>query len=359
MRGNQRIGPSNLNPVRTGLSRSIALELFLIRLISRRDQVKSSMDTQCYLLAHRLALLMAVVICQRVQAEDNFGAPAEAQVERLVVQPVVFREVMGFAIARVISPAHPIDALVYDTDKESGHQQVELMLGHKVDELSTEYGLTEAQEAKLKLAAKTETRRFHYEVDEIRRQFAAAQDQQNVIQTLTSEAHSLRKKRFALFGTDSLFAKVARRMVTDEQVAKREAALSERSRLRHRSNIEGAIRNIELHVVLQIPQHEALVEFMIKEIPPPREETEYDGAVVGYQLARLPESQVKAIFTEDQWIVVRKCLHDFDQMGTHLATEGKIPFVLRRFKKANQDTSNEVSPADATRPESQSVAGGL
>ena len=317
------------------------------------------MDTKCYLLAHRLALLMAVVVCQRVQAEDNFEAPAEAQVERLVVQPVVIREVVRFGRVRVISQVHRIDQLVYDAEKESGHQQVDLMLRQKVNELSSEYGLTETQLAKLKLAGEMEARRFHYEVDETRRQYDVAQDQPNVIQTLQLDALSLRKKRIALFGTSSLLAKVARRMITDEQVAKREAALQERLRLRHRSNIEGAIRDIERRVVLQIPQHEALVEFMIKEIHPPREETDYDEAVVRYQLARLPEGQFKPIFTEDQWIVVRECLHDFDKIGTHLASEGKIPFVLRRSRKADQDSINEESPADATRPESQSVAGGF
>ena len=345
--------------MRTGRSPSIDRERFSIRLTSRRAQVKSSMDPKYYLLAHRLTLLMTVAVCQRVGAQDNLGVPGKGLVKRLVAQPVVVDGVIHFKMVRAISQVHRIDELVYDAEKESGHQQIDLMLRQKLYELSTEYGLTETQQAKLKLAGKAEARRLHYEVDELRRQFDAAQNRPDVTQTLKLDALSLRKKRIAMFGTDSLLAKVARRMITDEQVAQREAVLRERLRLRHRSNIEGAIRDIERRVVLQIPQHEALVEFMIKEIPPPREETDYDEAVVRFQLARLPESHVKAIFTEDQWVVVRKCLHDFDQMGTHLTTEGKIPVVLRRSKQSNQDNNNEDSPADATRPESPSVAGGF
>ena len=345
--------------MRTGRSPSIDREWFPIRLTTRRAQVKSSMDPKYYLLAHRWTLLVTVAVSQRVGAEDNLGVPGKGLVKRLVAQPVVVDGVIHFKMVRVTSQVHRIDELVYDAEKESGHQQIDLMLRQKLYELTSEYGLTETQQAKLKLAGKAEAQRLHYEVDELRRQFDAAQNRPDVTQTLKLDALSLRKKRIAMFGTDSLLTKVARRMITDEQVAQREAVLRERLRLRHRSNIEGAIRDIERRVVLQIPQHEALVEFMIKEIPPPQEETDYDEAVVRYQLARLPESYLKAIFTEDQWIVVRECLHDFDQMGTQLTTEGKIPVVLRRSKQANQDDSHEDSPADATRPESPSVAGGL
>ena len=114
------------------------------------------------------------------------------------------------------------------------------------------------------------------------------------------------------------------RTVTGEQLSKHRAALDDRLRLRHRSNIEGAIRDIERHVVIKIPQQEALVELLISEIPPPKSSHDYDETLVKYQLSRIPEQKLRPIFDEDQWPQVRQALDGFHELEAALAQQGLI-----------------------------------
>ena len=93
----------------------------------------------------------------------------------------------------------------------------------------------------------------------------------------------------------------------------------------HRSNIEGAVREIERHVVLQIPQQEALVDLLLCELQPPKSGGDFDPLVVEFQCSQLPEESLKPLFDEDQWPKVRKALDGFRKFAPLLKQHGLIP----------------------------------
>ncbi len=224
----------------------------------------------------------------------------------------------------ILPQVHHIDLLVYRTTVFYGQQQIENQLADKVQQLSSEYDLSEAQQAKLLLAAQCEAKLFSNAVDELRQKYNSLGSDRIGQLELLKQAQTLQHKRQTLFGPDSFSSKVMARTVTGEQLSKHRAALDDRLRLRHRSNIEGAIRDIERHVVIKIPQQEALVELLISEIPPPKSSHDYDETLVKYQLSRIPEQKLRPIFEEDQWPQVCQVLEGFRAFEAALFERGLI-----------------------------------
>ena len=203
---------------------------------------------------------------------------------------------------------------VYGTSAFHGQQLVENNLGIKLYELTMEYELTAPQQTKLKLAAQSEAKQFFFDVNQLRRQFLAANGNLIRQQSLKNEAENLRKKRSNLFGTGSFLEKVTVRSVTDEQLVKRDLARLARRKLRHRSNVEGAIRDVERKIVLKTSQHELLVDLLMDEIPPPTTVSDFDETLVKYQFAHLPEPKLKPLFDADQWLAVRQLFDSFQAL---------------------------------------------
>ena len=243
---------------------------------------------------------------------------------------------------------HHIDHVVYGTTVIYGQQQIENQLGNKVQQLSSEYDLTEAQQSKLMLAAQCEAKQFSNEVDALRQKYNSTTGDIIGQQIVVKQAQALQKKRQTLFGPDSFSSKVMARTVTGEQLSKYQAALEDRLRIRHRSNIEGAIRDIERQVVIKIAQHEALVELLISEIPPPKSTHDYDETMVKYQLSRIFEQKLRPVFEEDQWPQVRQILDGFHELEAALVQQGLIDQEgAEASKPANTPQVNKV-PTDAT-----------
>ncbi len=105
------------------------------------------------------------------------------------------------------------------------------------------------------------------------------------------------------------------------------------------TRVEGAIRNVERHIVLRIPQHEALVELLLREIRPPKTGGDFDDIVVKYQFSRLPEDALKPIFDEDQWPRVRIVFDGFQEFG---------PVLIHHRLIADE-------PAETTAPEKENA----
>jgi hypothetical protein len=252
--------------------------------------------------------------------------------DRIVAPPAALRLVR---LVEAEPSIHPIDRMIYGSLASIGQQQLEMESTSIVQGLSTEYELSDAQQKKLRLAGRSEARQFFSDVDDLRREYDLAKDQQERIR-ITKDAESLRKKRSKLFRTGSFLEKVTARTVTDEQVARYADIQYERIRLRHRSNVEGAIRDVERHVVLRISQHEALVDLLMQEIPQPRAIGDFDETLVKYRFSQLPEDKLKTIFDEDQWSTVRKVFDGFQELEPILRQQ---QLIADGTSPPNQDSS--------------------
>lgn len=233
--------------------------------------------------------------------------------------PVVEQKLKAKIVGRKVGQpargtlANPLEFLVYGSTADQGQQEIYRRLGVKVYELTTEYELSPDQQKKLKLAGELEAKQLFFETDQLARAYDAAKrpaDREVALDAATT----LYNRRLALFGPASFLAKVVTRTVTEEQQQRHAIVLKERVQLRHRSNVEGAIRDLERRVVLQIPQHEALVELLLNEIPLPEAVHEFDESLVKYQFSQLPQQKMQTIFDAEQWITVRELFEEFQQL---------------------------------------------
>ena len=314
---------------------------------------------------HTIAVVVILIACRvSVRAEDFIREEAavrlqQAQIERLenarllaekaqreeklpVVKPVIQRNVF------VREEFHHIDHVVYGTSTIFGQQIIENQLKNKVQQLSSEYDLTEAQQSKLLLAGQWEAKQFANDVDVLRQKYTSSEGDIVEQQIVVKQAQTLQKQRRMLFGNGSFLLKVMARTVTGEQLLKYQAALDNRLRLRHRSNVEGAIRDIERQVVIKISQQEMLVELLMSEIPPPTSANDYDEALVKYQFSRIPEQKVRPIFDEGQWPQVRQALDGFNELQTVLAQQGMIEEEAAKASKPATAPQQNKLPTDAT-----------
>lgn len=173
----------------------------------------------------------------------------------------------------------------------------------KVDDFRATYDLTKPQQEKMALACRADINRV-------------ARDTQNVL-----HSGAFWQSQSTLFDSDSFLSKMIPRILTGEQQAKYQNNLDERLRMRHRSNIEGVIREIERHVVLKIPQQEALVDMLLRETHPPKVEGKRDPERLKFQVSKLPEETWKPLFDEDRWPTVRRVFGGFHKFGVLFADE--------------------------------------
>ena len=232
------------------------------------------------------------------------------------------------------SMLHPVDALTYGTSPANIHLLIDHAISDKVSDLTLEYGLTDEQRVKLKLAARLEARQFFFAAEQLQRDYDASADEDRK-KHLIGEAQSLNRQRRKLFGQDSFLAKVTARTVDEEQRLKHEEFMNERIRLRHRSNIEGAVRVVERSVVLQISQHEALVDLLLTKIPQPKSLSDFDETLVRFQFSQIPEQAIEPLFRADQWPEVRLVLDRFQTDEKVLKQNRIIPAAESPLPAAN------------------------
>jgi hypothetical protein len=311
-----------------------------------------------HFLSHRTTVVILMACSGSVWSEDIVHEEAAIRLShgsvsenfRKVRQNVQLRDanIVFHENVPQVHVVHHIDHLVYGTSVIFSQQQIQNQLGNKVQQLSTEYDLTEAQRSKLLLAAQCEAKEFSTEVDALRHRYDTMRDDIIGKQVVEAEAQALQKKRRMLFGPDSFSSKVMARTVTGEQLSKYQAVLDERLRLRHRSNIEGAIRDIERQVVIKIEQHEALVELLLSEIPPPKSAHDYDETVVKYQFSRISDQKLRPVFEDGQWPQVRQLRDGFHEFGHALIQQGVIDEDGTEPSKPATTPQQNRLPTDAT-----------
>ncbi len=311
-----------------------------------------------HILSHVAAVMILMACSESVWPQDFERQEAAARLQqvqiervenaRLIAEKAQHEAILIRGNVAIFQVIHHIDHVVYGTSVVFGQQQIENQLVNKVQQLSSEYDLTETQQSKLLLAAQWEAKQFSNEVVDLRKKYDSSGSDLIEQQIVLKQAQDLQRKRKSLFGPDSFASKVLARTVTGDQLAKYKQVLDDRLRLRHRSNIEGAIRDIERQVVLKIAQHEALVELLIKEIPPPKSNHDYDETLVKYQFSQIPEQTMRPVFDEDQWPQVRQIFDGFHELEAALVQQGLIEQEGAAASKPATNPQQEKVPTDVT-----------
>ena len=255
----------------------------------------------------------------------------------------------------------------------AGRARINSHLKLKLDEVNRICDLTEAQQKKLTLAARGDMKRFFDQVEDVRKKFLAVKNDQNAFNQIWQEINPLQMKQAAgLFGETSLFAKMLRKTLTDEQQAKYRSVVEERRRFRYRATIEVSLITLGNTLALRHEQHEALLKLLIEETQPPHVFGQFDNYLVLYRLANLPAPKLKGLFDERQWKLLQPQLNQGRNLEAHLAQNGVIDApkaavangilnTVRAFidqggfgAGATREDAAEVlidTPADALKPE--------
>src|SRR5207302_5495045 len=113
------------------------------------------------------------------------------------------------------------------------------------------------------------------------------------------------------FHEDSLLCKSLRNTLTDEQFAKYDALTRERRAFRHRANIELAVSMLEQAMPLRDAQRRELIAVLEKETSPPRKGGQYEAYLILHQLGLLPDTKLKALFSDTQKLVLDRQLAQY------------------------------------------------
>ena len=240
--------------------------------------------------------------------------------------------------------------------------QLNSFLKMKVDELVRVCHLTEAQRRKLALAGRGDIQRYFDQVEETRKKFLALKSDQNRMNQCWPDINLLRQQfSIGMFNEQSLFAKVRRTTLTEEQQAKYQAALVERRRFSYDVAIEKVF--LTLGLGLRKEQRDLLRQFLMEETPPPLLFGPHDRDVVMFGLSKLPADKLKVLLNNEQWKQIQPQLLQASSMEDQLTQLGVIEepqanagVVVKGVRTivggpAAGDGGKAITPAKESKPE--------
>ena len=127
-----------------------------------------------------------------------------------------------------------------------------------------------------------------------------------------------------LFGDDSLFKKTIKKTLTDEQAARYDAVLSQRTLERRRATTELFVGHLDKAAGLSEDQRMRLIDVFMNEIPPPLKMGQSDYWYFMFRTSKLPESTLKPIFDVPQWRLLSRQFPQAQGMEQWLKNNGVI-----------------------------------
>lgn len=195
----------------------------------------------------------------------------------------------------------------------SARQRAEELLAGQIEFVAQIGSLQPAQRRKLELAGRGDIVRFFESVEKLLGELTLGQIRETEWREAWQKMSPV-KQRFALglHERGSLFHKTVRTTLTAEQLQRLEQLEQQRARRHYQAQVAAALVVFDQQVPLTIAQRNRLTELLLTEPPPPRiAGNRYDQYYyVFYRMSRLPEPELKRIFDDGEWKVVR---HIFDR----------------------------------------------
>jgi hypothetical protein len=222
---------------------------------------------------------------------------------------------------------------------EGARTRLDANLGLRIDDLDRACAITEFQKKKLRLAGLGDIKRYYDRVEDLKRKYSSGANQPNLnnnnniwqeMQPLQIELNN------GLFGADSIFVKTVKSTLRADQLQRHEDLTRRRSEARRRATVELFVVQIDKALGLTQVERGTLIELLMSETPPPNKYGQADYWFLMYQMTRLPESKVKAIFDEPQWRLLNRQFTQARGMEPWLKSNGLI-------------TQDESAPAAAAR----------
>jgi hypothetical protein len=294
-------------------------------------------------------LVVAAWPAARAQGQDDGEADGDVEFrcifrENVAVQPEELSPV-GDAESRLLAINGWKQHEFGGTGDPRGH--LEKILELQLTALQKDCGLSNSQQNKLRLAGHGDIKRFLDRLQEIAGGpgVPGHQVSDDVLGDLQALDPAL-KAGFFIEGT--LFVKVLTTTLSAEQLGRRLRGVQNRNAQRYADTVRQWIGPIGNMFDLRSRQCDELAQLIIKETAPPLRFGKSDYTMVMYQLAKVPEAQIRAIVTERQWKEMRGRLAIWAQSQANLKESGFVfdetPNEPRKAPAAPAEAAAQLSP---------------
>jgi len=220
----------------------------------------------------------------------------------------------------------------------SGQQTVEEAKAHLLGRLKSEAKsiqsicqLMDDQNAKLMLAGRGDIQAFMQEYAETRAKFEGNIDNQQAMQNIWQEIQPLQKKyQGKMFGEASLFAKVLEHMLDQQQSLRWQQLQREQRAFQYQATFMYVIALFDQVAPLTQENREQLLALIDQYTFPPKSipSVRHDHLLTSYiysQLAEIPEDELRPLFREAPWKIIRSHRKRGKRMKRELKKQGMVP----------------------------------
>jgi hypothetical protein len=237
------------------------------------------------------------------------------------------RQNVAVRVAPNVWPDEQFEQWVFNNDGNAAaaRQRLNGLLALQVEDVDRACKLTDAQRAKLQLAARGDVKRLFDTFDAAKRKFKAlGNDVQQLQDVMPDIAPVQRTLQAGFLHGDSLVFKALRNTLTADQFAKYDAVDRERRALRHRANIELAVTVMEQSMPFRAAQRRDLIVLLLGETKPLRATGMYEYYAVMLQIGRIPEAKLRPLLDDAQWRVVSRLVAQYRGIEPALRQNGMM-----------------------------------
>jgi hypothetical protein len=240
-----------------------------------------------------LTIALSCLLCTAPTAaqddDEDEPPPQNAQPQIRVIQQ-----------QQKLGPEHFDQVIFSGTTERGARDKLNSQLIIRVDDIDRVAGLKPDQTQKLRLAGQTDIKRSFDQLDAARRKFDVDQvDPNKAVQARRNLQPLRRLVSDQVFEKGSLFEKVARTLLTDEQRGPYQRQLQERREFRQRALRETILLTLDRQMPLLSSQRDELRELLSESRPV--HSGPYESQAVWFAASKLPEERYQKILTEKQW----------------------------------------------------------
>ncbi len=199
----------------------------------------------------------------------------------------------------------------------------------EIDRIGFSTPLRESQIKKLRFAAQGDIKRFYDDVDKAHREFHAMQDageigQENINELYQIAAPLSQRLNKGIFAEESLLKKVARGCVDSDQAKQLRDQEERQRKLQSDVAITGFVATLGRQVPMTHVQREKLMTILTENVKLSDPGHQYVSYLLNYEMSKLPQPKLKAIFDEAQYKAIEKNFAQGIMMKANLKQMGLL-----------------------------------
>jgi hypothetical protein len=225
------------------------------------------------------------------------------------------------------------DQWVFNNQQKIGGAKKQLLdrLQAESDSVQSTCVLEDDQKEKLLLAGRGDIHAFMQHYAKLRAKFAENINDQQAVQNIWKEIQPLQAKyNGQIYGEGSLFTKVLDHVLDEQQSARMEQLRREQRKFQYQAAVMQLISQFDQAAPITHRKREKLLALIDQHTFPPKSITgsnfnSYLMYFVLSQMAEIPEDELRPLFGEAAWNVIRQQMNQGKAMQRTLKQQGLVP----------------------------------